>query len=167
MHPTASWYPASFYCQNDTLALISFISTPNRLPYLIWAKLTHHSWDDIYLSIIKVLSFKFPLFVTLSAIAVILAVFKGIQFLRNRKDPFWDEAIGNYTFKGVGIADDIQDGGFLYSIFAPLMVGYGLVEIYDKPDDQLPEVTDPSSQRNPRHHPDHCLPNPKTRRAFL
>jgi hypothetical protein len=154
---------------------------------LLWAKLTHHSWNEIYLLIINVLSFKVPIFVTLSVIAVILAVLKGIQYFRRRKDPFWDEPMGNYTFKelynilltqrmpattvgmqisgraapnedllfllrlyhiylnkGIGIADNIQDGGYLYSIFAPLMVGYGLVEVYDKPDDQLPEVTDPA-----------------------
>jgi hypothetical protein len=45
------------------------------------------------------LSFKFPLFVTLSAIAIILSVLKIIQFFRTRKDAFWDQPMGNYTFK--------------------------------------------------------------------
>jgi len=44
--------------------------------------------------------------------------------------------------KGVGIERNIDDGGYLYSVFAPRMVGYGLVETYQKPDDNLPDVTD-------------------------
>ena len=44
--------------------------------------------------------------------------------------------------KGVGIADNIQDGGYLYAVLAPRLVGFGLVDAYQKPDDDLPEHSD-------------------------
>ena len=166
---------------------------------LVGAKLTHHSWNEIYLFIIAVLSFKVPLYVVLSTIALILAILMIVRFFKNRRDPFWDQPIGNYTFKelynilltqtmpvattgmkisgqpappdnllhlfrvyytflnkGMGIEDNIQDGGYLYSVFAPRMVGFGLVEIYDKPDNNLPDVTDPAYRTSPLGHKFHA-----------
>jgi hypothetical protein len=44
--------------------------------------------------------------------------------------------------KQSGIEDNLNDGGYLYGIFAPHMVGFGLVEVYQKPDSNLPDQTD-------------------------
>jgi len=152
---------------------------------LFWAKITNHSWEEIYAFIIFVLSFKFPLFIFLSVIAFYFIIKKCIQLFRNKKDSFWDEQMGNYTFKelynilltenlpiptvgmqisgrpaptdnllflfrlyysslnkGFGIGDNLDDGGYLWSVFAPRMVGFGLVDEYQKPDENLPDRTD-------------------------
>lgn len=150
-----------------------------------WAKITNHSWSEIYKFLISVLSFKLPLFVFLSVIALFFIGKKIIQLFKKRKDPFWDEQIGNYTFNelynilltetlqartrgmawsgrdapsenllslfqiyystlniGFGLGNNIDDGGYLYGVFAPRLVGYGLVDEYQKPDDDLPNRTD-------------------------
>ena len=44
-----------------------------------------------------------------------------------------------YLNKGIDFDDNIQDGGYLYSVLAPKLVGYGLVEAYDKPLRDLPD----------------------------
>ena len=125
------------------------------------------------------------IFIFLSATELYFIGKKCIQLLKNKKDPFWDEQIGNYTFKelynilltetfsvrtvgmeisgrsaptdnllnlfriyytflnkGVGIEEHIDDGGYLYSAFAPRLLGFGLVDAFQKPDDNLPEITD-------------------------
>lgn len=150
-----------------------------------WAKITNHSWNEIYQFLLKVLSFKFPLFVFLSVIALFFIIKKSIQLFKKRKDPFWDEQIGNYTFKelynilltetlpvkttgmtwsgrdaptdnllslfqmyysilnvGFGLDNTLEDYGYLYSVFAPRLVGYGLVDEYQKPNNDLPDRTD-------------------------
>ena len=152
---------------------------------LAWAKITNHTWTEIYDFVLSVLSFKLPVYLFLSTIALYFIVKLCIKLFRKGKDPLWDEQIGNYTFKelhnilvtetlpvrtrgmemggipaptdncltlfrlyyitlnkGFGIGDDIGDRGYLHSVFAPRMVGYGLVEAYQKPDDNLPEITD-------------------------
>jgi hypothetical protein len=166
---------------------------------LLWAKITNHSWDEIYLFIIKGLSFRLPLFVFLSIIALYFIVKKCIQLFKNRKHPFWDEQIGNYTFKelynilltenmpvqtvgmqitgrpaprddflflfrvyytslnkGFGIEDNLDDGGYLYSVFAPRLVGFGLVNEYQKPDENLPDRTDVAYKTSELGHKFHA-----------
>ncbi len=151
---------------------------------ILWAKITHHSWEEIYGYIITILTFNFPLYAYLSAVALFFIVRFSIQWFKRKRDPFWDEQIGNYTFKelynilltetlpvrtqgmewfgrdapndsllftfqvyystlntGFGPDDDIQDGGYLYGVFAPRMVGFGLVDEYQKPYFDLPDKT--------------------------
>ncbi len=152
---------------------------------LSWAKITNHSWQDIYNFMITSLTFKLPVYIFLSAVGFYFIIKKNFQVFQKRKNPLWDEQIGNYIFKdlynilltetfpvrtigmqmtghfpptdnfltlfrvyyialnkGFGIEDNIEDGGYLYSVFAPRMVGYGLVDVYQKPDNNLPGVTD-------------------------
>jgi hypothetical protein len=152
---------------------------------ITYAKITNHSWNEIYDLIITNLSFKIPLFVFLSIIALYFIIKKLIQLFRKRKSSFWNEQIGNYTFKelynilltetlpiqtqgmkmsgrpapthdlltlfriyysqlnkGFGIYDNLDDGGYLYAVFAPRLVGFGLVDEYQKPDENLPDRTD-------------------------
>ena len=165
---------------------------------LAWAKITNHSWKQIYSLIIELLSFKLPLFVFLSIIALYFIAKKCIQLFKNKKDKFWDEQMGNYTFKelynilltetmpvrtkgmemfghvaptdnllflfrlyyislntGFGIEDNIDDGGFLYGVFAPRMVGFGLVEEYQKPNNNLPDVSDTAFKTSELGHKFH------------
>ena len=143
---------------------------------LFWAKLTHHSWKEVYSFVISILSFKLPIYLFLSVIALYVITIKLIQLFKKKKDSFWDQQMGNYTFKelhnillttemplrttgmkisgqlppsenflslfqvyyiflnkGVGIEDNLHDGGYLYSVFAPRMVGFGLVDEYQEP----------------------------------
>jgi hypothetical protein len=169
---------------------------------LLWAKLTNHSWKEIYYFIISSLSFKLPVFLFLSVFALYFIIAKCIQLLKKRKDAFWNEQMGNYTFKelynilltttmpvstngmkvtgrqapndnflllfrvyytalntGVGIEDNMQDSGYLYSVFAPQMVGFGLVEVYQKPDNNLPEVSDNAYRTSELGHRFHASLN--------
>ncbi len=149
---------------------------------VVWAKITNHTWGQIYDFIIKVLSFQLPVFVFLSVFGIFFIVKFSIKFFKKKKDPLWDEQMGNYNFKelynilitetfpvttmgmemsgrpapiedllilfrtyytylnkGVDFDDNIDDGGYLYNVLAPKFVGYGLVEIYQKPLNDLPE----------------------------
>ncbi len=151
---------------------------------LIWARVTNHTWEQIYLYLLQVLAFKVPLSFVLSAIALYFIVLRIVSVIRNRKDPFWDEQIGNYTFKelynimllekwdvptrgmsiwgqkapeddlltlfciyysiltkGVDFYYNVGDGHYLYGSLAPKFVGYGLVDAYDKEDENLPGKT--------------------------
>ena len=173
---------------------VILIGTP-----IVWAKITNHTWKEIYDFLIMILSFKLPLFVFLSVIALYFIVKKGIQIFKNKKDPFWDEQIGNYTFKelhnilltesmpvrtkgmemfgrdaptvnllflfqvyysvlnsGFGFGDNIDDGGYLYGVFAPRMIGFGLVEEYQKPNDDLPDRTDVAYKTSALGHKFHA-----------
>lgn len=65
----------------------------------LWAKYSHYTLTDIYNFSIDILSFKIPVFLFLSVIGIILLTIALIKILRNKKDPIWDEQIGNYTFK--------------------------------------------------------------------
>ena len=47
-----------------------------------------------------------------------------------------------YLNKGVGFDDNIEDGSYLYSVLAPRFVGYGLVDVYQKPLNDLPDRTE-------------------------
>jgi len=166
---------------------------------IVWAKITNHSWNEIYQFVIKVLSFPLPLYVFLSVIALYFIVKKCIQLFKKRKDPFWDEQMGNYTFKelynilltetmpvrtkgmelfgrnapndnllflfqvyystlnsGFGFGDNIDDGGYLYGVFAPRLVGYGLVDEYQKPNDDLPDRTDVAYKTSALGHKFHA-----------
>jgi hypothetical protein len=150
-----------------------------------WAKITNHSWKEIYDFVINVLSFKLPIYLFLSIIAFYFIVKLCIRLFRKRKDPLWDEQMGNYTFKelhnilltetfpvttmrmqmsgmpaptddllmlfriyytylnkGVDFDDNIDDGSYLYSVLAPRLVGFGLVDAYQKPLNNLPERTE-------------------------
>ena len=152
---------------------------------LTWAKITNHSWGDIYNFSVTILTFKLPIYFFLSLTGFYFIIKKCIQFFKKHKDPLWDEQMGNYTFKqlynimltekmpiqtqgmkmsghgpltddflllfrvyytllnsGVGLDQSMKDGGYLYNYFAPRMVGFGLVEGYQKPDDNLPGVSD-------------------------
>lgn len=149
---------------------------------LIWAKITNHTWAEIYDFVLKVLAFKLHIYIFLSAIGLYFTVKLCIKLFRKKKDPLWDEQIGNYTFKelynilitqtfpvatngmqmsgmpaptddllmlfrvyytylnkGVDFDDNIQDGSYLYSVLAPKLLGYGLVEAYQKPLNDLPD----------------------------
>jgi hypothetical protein len=152
---------------------------------VIWAKITNHSWAEIYEFIIKVLSFQLPVYIFLSVIGLYFIVKLCIKLFKKRKDPLWDEQMGNYTFKelynilitetfpvttmgmqmsgraapnddllmlfrmyytylnkGIDFDDNIQDGGYLYGVLAPKLVGYGLVEAFEKPLRDLPDQTE-------------------------
>ena len=145
-----------------------------------WAKLTNHSWNEIYLWLLVSLKYKLPVFIFLSIIGLYFVFKLSINLFRKEKDEFWDAQMGNYTFKelynilitetfpvqnvgmkmslrpaptddlltlfriyytflnkGVGIEDNLKDGGYLYSALAPRLVGFGLVEPYQKPDNFL------------------------------
>ena len=149
---------------------------------LVWAKITNHTWTEIYGFVLRVLSFKLPVYLFLSIIALYFIVKLCIRLFRKRKDPLWDEQMGNYTFKelynimltetfpvttmgmqmsgmsaptdnmlilfriyytylnkGVDFDDRIDDGSYLYSVLAPKFVGYGIVEAYQKPLNDLPD----------------------------
>jgi hypothetical protein len=151
---------------------------------LVGAKVTNHSWSEIYSFIIKVLSFQAPIYLFLSAIALYFVARLIVNLVKKRKDPFWDEQMGNYTFKelhnilllnkwpvqtagmamvgkkapeddlmflfrlyypiltkGVDFYDNVDDAQYLYGALAPKLVGFGLVEAYDKPNENLPGRT--------------------------
>ena len=64
----------------------------------------------------------------------------------------------SYFNRGVTIEDRIDDGGYLYAFFAPQMVGYGLVEVYQRPDSNLSDVTDTAYKTSALGHQFHaCL----------
>jgi hypothetical protein len=46
-----------------------------------------------------------------------------------------------YLNTGVSFEDHIGDGGYLHGVLAPKLIGYGLVEAYQKPMNDLPERT--------------------------
>lgn len=146
------------------------------LVLLIWAKITKYTWKEIYDFVLCSLSLKLPVYFFLSVIAIFLGTKLCIQFFKRRKDPLWDEQMGNYTFKelynilrteklparttgmimsemeaptddllflfrvsylelnkGLGFDHDLKDGGYTYTYLAPRLVGFGLVEVYQKP----------------------------------
>ena len=166
---------------------------------VIWAKVTNHSWSEIYDFILTVLSFKLPIYLFLSVIALYFIVRLCIKLFRKRKDPLWDEQMGNYTFKemynilltetfpvttmrmqmsgmpaptdnllmlfriyytylnkGVDFDDHIDDGGYLYSVLAPRLVGYGLVEAYQKQLNDLPDQTEVAYKTSELGHKFHA-----------
>lgn len=151
---------------------------------LVWAKITNHTWEEICGFVLAVLSFKLPVYLFLSVIGLYFIVKLCVKLFKKKKDPLWDEQMGNYTFKelynilitetfpvetmrmqmsgmpapkddllilfrfyytylnkGVDFDDNIQDGSYLYSALAPKLVGYGLVEAYQKPLNDLPGQT--------------------------
>lgn len=152
---------------------------------IIWAKITNHSWKEIYDFVLNALSYKVPIYLFLSVIAAYYIIKLCIWLFKKRKDPLWDEQMGNYTFKdlyntllletfpvttmrmqmsgmsapgdnllilfkiyytilnkGVDFEDNLDDGGYLYSALAPRLLGYGLVESYQKPLNDLPDRTE-------------------------
>lgn len=164
-----------------------------------WAKITNHSWKEIYDFVLGVLSFKLPVYLFLSIIALYFIFKVCIRLFRKRKDPLWDEQIGNYTFKelhnilftetfpvttmrmqmsgmpaptdnllflfrmyysylnkGIDFDDNIDDGGYLYSVLAPKFVGYGLVEAYQKPLNDLPDRTEVAYKTSELGHKFHA-----------
>lgn len=64
-----------------------------------WAKYSNYSITDIYNFLIKGLTFKLPIFVFLSIIAIYFLIKLVIRLLRKKTDPIWDEQVGNYKFK--------------------------------------------------------------------
>lgn len=66
---------------------------------IAWAKITNHSWKEIYDLLLGMLSFKFPVYLFLLIVASYFIVKLCIRLFRKQKDPLWDEHIGNYTFK--------------------------------------------------------------------
>ncbi len=151
---------------------------------IIAAKATNYSWDDIFTFIINRLSYKIPIYLILSVIGLYFIIVFSVKAIRKRKDPFWDEQMGNYVFKdlynillidkwpvrtqgmrmwgqnppdgtlmdlfflyypyltkGIDFYDNIDDGHYLYGSLAPVFVGFGLVEAFDKPDENLPGKT--------------------------
>jgi len=166
---------------------------------VVLAKITHHTWGEIYQFLKTILSFELPVYFFLSVIGLYFIVQLCRQIFIKKKDPLWDEQIGNYTFKqlynilltqtfpvrtdgmvmtgrqppsgdllylfrlyylhlnkGVDIEDNTDDGGYLYSIFAPKMVGFGLVDEYQKPDVNLPNVTDTAYKTSALGHKFHA-----------
>ena len=152
---------------------------------LVWAKVTNHTWAEVYGFVIGVLSFKLPIYLFLSIIGLYFIVKLCVKLFKKRKDPLWDEQMGNYTFKelynilitetfpvttmrmqmsgmpapidnllilfriyytylnkGIDFDDNIEDGSYLYSVLSPRLVGYGLVEAYQKPLNDLPDRTE-------------------------
>ena len=65
----------------------------------IWKELTNRTWRDVYVLVIKFLSFPVPIFVFLSAIALYFIVMLVIKNVKNRENSFWEEQIGNFKFK--------------------------------------------------------------------
>jgi hypothetical protein len=137
----------------------------------IWAKYNHYSLSDIYNFSLNVLTFELPIYFFASLIGLFFIIRYSIKFFKNRKDPIWDEQIGNYTFgelysilqrqnlpvgtvgmgwsgqkppdddlltlfhryssflsKGITLEDQLDDGGYLYGVLSPKLVGYGIVE---------------------------------------
>jgi hypothetical protein len=47
-----------------------------------------------------------------------------------------------YLNKGVDFDDNLDDGNYLYSVLAPRLVGFGLVETYQNPLNNLPDETE-------------------------
>lgn len=166
---------------------------------VIWAKITNHTWAEIYDFVLSVLSFKLPVYLFLSTIALYFIVKLCIKLFKKRKDPLWDEQMGNYTFKelynilltetfpvttmrmqmsgmsaltddllilfriyytylnkGVDFDDNIDDGSYLYSVLAPRLVGYGLVEAYQKPLNDLPDQTEVAYKTSELGHKFHA-----------
>ncbi len=162
---------------------------------LTWAKITNHTWAEIYGFIISALSFKLPVYLFLSVIGLYFIV----KLFKKRKDPLWDEQIGNYTFKdlynilltetfpvktvgmqmsgmpaptdsllflfriyytylnkGIDFEDNINDGSYLYSVLAPRLVGYGLVEVYQKPLSDLPDQMETAYKTSELGHKFHA-----------
>jgi hypothetical protein len=149
------------------------------------AKFTNHSWKEIYDFVLSVLSFKLPIYLFLSIVALYFIIKACIRLFMQRKDPLWDGQMGNYTFKelynilltetfpvttmsmkisgtpaptynllllfrtyytylnkGIDFDNNIHDGGYLYNALAPRLVGFGLVEAYQKPLNDLPDSTE-------------------------
>ena len=164
-----------------------------------WAKITNYSWKEMYDFVINVLSFKLSIYVFLSLVAFYFIVKVCIRLFRKWKDPFWDEQMGNYTFKelynilltetlpvtttkmewsamppppddlltlfrvyysylnkGVDFDDNLDDGSYLYSVFAPRMVGFGLVDVYQKPLNDLPDRTEVAYKTSELGHKFHA-----------
>lgn len=65
----------------------------------IWAKYNKYDLEDIYGFFMKFLSFRFPVYFYLSLIAFVFLIRFIIYILKKKRDPIWDEQIGNYTFK--------------------------------------------------------------------
>jgi hypothetical protein len=151
---------------------------------IVWAKITNHTWSEIYDFIINVLSLQMPVYIFLSTIGFYFIVKLCIKLFKKKRDPLWDEQMGNYTFKelynilitetfpvstmgmqmsgrpaptddllmlfrmyytylnkGIDFDSNIHDGGYLYGVLASKLVGYGLVEAYQKPLRDLPDQT--------------------------
>lgn len=137
----------------------------------LWAKYSNYTSQQIYDFVIFILSYKLPLFVFLSIIAIYFLIKLVIKLFKRKADPIWDEQVGNYKFKelyrilanqnlpirtvgmgysgrkppeddllnlfhmysaflnkGVNLDDDYGDGGYLYGVLAPKLVGYGIVD---------------------------------------
>jgi hypothetical protein len=152
---------------------------------IIWAKITNHTWTEIYNFVLSILSFNLPVYLFLSVIAFYFIVKTFIKLFKKKKDPIWDEQMGNYTFKelyniliaetfpirtvgmklsgmdapsdnllilfkvyyiylnkGVDFDTNINDWGYLYNVLAPKLLGYGLVDAYQKPINNLPDETE-------------------------
>lgn len=152
---------------------------------VIWAKISNYSWQEIYDFVLTVLSYQIPIYLFLSIIALYYIIKLCIRLFKKRKDPLWDEQMGNYTFKelynilltetfpvttmrmqmsgmpapednllilfriyytilnkGVDFDDNLDDGSYLYSVLSPRLLGYGLVEAYQKPLNDLPDRTE-------------------------
>ena len=136
----------------------------------IWTRYSIYSLNDIYTFIIKGLTYTIPVFVFLSIIGLYFLIKLVIKLFRKKKDPIWDEQVGNYKFKelyailsnqnyevgtvgmgysgrkppkedlltlfytyspllnkGINLDDNLKDGGYLYGVLAPKLVGYGIV----------------------------------------
>lgn len=61
-----------------------------------------------------------------------------------------------YLNKGVDFDDNIDDGSYLYSILAPRLVGFGLVDAYQKPLNDLPDRTEVAYKTSELGHKFHA-----------
>jgi len=164
-----------------------------------WAKITNHSWKEIYDFILNVLSFEVPIYLFLSFVGIYFIVKVFFRLFRKRKNPIWDAQMGNYTFKelhnvlltetfpvttmrmqmsgmpaptdnllflfqtyytylnkGIDFDDKIDDRGYLYNVLAPRLVGFGLVETYQKPLNDLPNRTEVAYKTSELGHAFHA-----------
>lgn len=87
-----------------------------------WAKITNHSWNEIYGFILNLLNFNFPLYVFLSVFALFFILKKCTQLFKRNIHPLFDVQVGNYTFKE--LVQIMQRERLQISTFGMKMSGY-------------------------------------------
>lgn len=151
----------------------------------IWLKINSYTLVDGFNFILDFLVYQIPVYFFLSLIAIYFLIPRLIILFKPKKDPIWDEPIGNYNFRelcqilqgqnfpvrtlgmemtgrqapkedllflfnlyithlnqGIKMEDHIDDGGFLFSVLAPKLLSYGLVDKLEVKHEQLDIMED-------------------------